>query len=246
MGAVQHPLAGPALEALVVGERDRVGRLVRVRELILVAQDALFLSVAVVTGLASAGVTKTAVVVAGLAGAVAGSLSEAAESLLAARAADELYNTEVASELVEIGARRDVEIDELAILLRREGLAADAAAGAAAHIATSPRALARAKIEKELGLAHRAGPAPRGDSIGGGLAYFAAALTPLWPFLVWRTSVALVMSLATAAAVVAVLVVAKARVVHVPPARNAAEAALCAIAAGAGYLIGWLGQAWSG
>src|SRR3546814_6429622 len=76
LGAVQHPLGGPALVTLVVTERHRVARLARVRELVLVAQDALFLSLAVVTGLASADVTKTAIIVAGLAGAVAGALSE--------------------------------------------------------------------------------------------------------------------------------------------------------------------------
>src|SRR3546814_5281359 len=92
LGAVQHPLGGPALVTLVVTERHRVARLARVRELVLVAQDALFLSLAVVTGLASADVTKTAIIVAGLAGAVAGALSEATEARLAARAADELYD----------------------------------------------------------------------------------------------------------------------------------------------------------
>lgn len=242
----QHPLAGPALKAVVVAERDRVARLGRVRELVLVGQDALFLSVAVVTGLASANVAKTAIVVAGLSEVVAGGLSETTEARLAARAAGELYDREVAKELAEIGARRRVEVDELAILFEAEGVAVDDAAGAASRIATSPRSLARTKVEKELGLTHREQSAPRRDSLVGGLAYALAALIPVWPYFVWDLSVALVVSLLSAGVTVAVLAVVKARVASVGLARNGAEAALCAAAAGAGYLVGWLGEVWIG
>lgn len=244
VGAVQHPLGGSALEALVVAERDRVGRLARVRELILVGQDGLFLSLAVVTGLASANVAKTAIIVAGLAEAVAGGLSEATEARLAARAAADLYDAEVAKELAEIDARARVEVDELSILLHEEGLTRQDAAAVAARIATSPRSLAKTKVEKELGLVHGERPTLRRDSLVGGLVYAVAALVPLWPYLVWSLSVALVVSLASAGVVVAALAFVKARVAHVSRARNATEAALCGAAAAAGYLVGWLGEAW--
>lgn len=246
VGAVQHPLGGPALSTLVVTERHRVARLARVRELVLVAQDALFLSLAVVTGLASADVTKTAIIVAGLAGAVAGGLSEATEARLAARAADELYDAEVAKELDEIGARPSVEVDELSILLQEEGIAASDAAAAASRIATSPRALTKTKVEKELGLAHREHPAPRRDSLVGGATYALAAVVALWPYVLWNVSVALVVSLVSAGVAVATLAAVKARVLRVRFGRNGAEAALCAAAAGAGYLVGWLGEVWVG
>ncbi len=237
---------GAALEALVVAERDRVARLARFRELVLVAQDALFLSLAVVTGLASADVTKTAIIVAGLAGAVAGGLAEATEARLAARAGDELYDTEVAKELAEIAARHSVEVDELSILFEQEGVAPGDAAAAATRIATSPRSLARTKVEKELGLVHRERRTPRRDSLVGGLVYVLFALVPLWPYLLWELSVALTVSLAAAGVVVLALAVIKARVARVGLARNAAEAALCAVAAAAGYLVGWLGEVWVG
>ena len=235
-----------ALEALVVAERDRVARVARARELVLVAQDALFLSLAVVTGLASADVTKTAIVVAGLAGAVVGGLSEATESRLAARAGDELYDTEVAKELAEIAARQSVEVDELSILLENEGVSPCHATAAATRIATSPRSLAKTKVEKELGLTHREYPAPRRASLVGGLIYALLALVPLWPYLLWDLSVALVVSLTAAGVAVVALAVIKARVAHVSLTRNGAEAAMCAAAATAGYLVGWLGEAWVG
>lgn len=199
-----------------------------------------------VTGLASADVTKTAIVVAGLAGAVVGGLSEATESRLAARAGDELYDTEVAKELAEIAARPSVEVDELSILLENEGVSPCDATAAATRIATSPRSLAKTKVEKELGLTHREYPAPRRASLVGGLIYALLALVPLWPYLLWDLSVALVVSLTAAGVAVVALAVIKARVAHVSLTRNAAEAAMCAAAATAGYLVGWLGEAWVG
>jgi VIT1/CCC1 family predicted Fe2+/Mn2+ transporter len=246
VGETQPAPERPALEALVVAERDRVARVARVRELALVAQDALFLSVAVVTGLASADVTKTAIVVAGLAGAVAGGLSQATEARLAARAGDELYDTEVAKELAEIAASQLVEVDELSILLEDEGLSSGAAAAAATRIASSPHSLAKTKVEKELGLTYREDPAPRRASLVGGLIYALLALVPLWPYLLWDPSVALAVSLTAAGVAVVALAVIKARVAHVSLARNAAEAAMCAAAATAGYVVGWLGEAWVG
>lgn len=74
--------------------------------------------------------------------------------------------------------------------------------------------------------------------------YAVAALVPLSPYLVWSLSVALVVSLASAGVVVAALGFVKARVAHVSRVRNATEAALCGAAAAAGYLVGWLGEAW--
>lgn len=55
---------------------------------------------------------------------------------------------------------------------------------------------------------------------------------------------ALVVSLASAGVVVAALAFVKARAAHISSVRNANEAALCGAAAAAGYLVGWLGEAW--
>src|SRR3546814_15353826 len=77
-------------------------------------------------------------------------------------------------------------------------MAPNDAAAAASLIATSPRALARTKVEKELGLAHREHPAPRRDSLVGGVIYALAAVVALWPYILWNVPVALVVSLVSA------------------------------------------------
>jgi VIT1/CCC1 family predicted Fe2+/Mn2+ transporter len=134
---VSAAVSGPHRQD-AIAERDRVGRLARARELILGVQDGLHLPLAVVTGLASANVAKTALVVAGTAEAAAGAIAKATEAFLAARAEDELYDVEVAKELGEVDAQRGVEVEELAALLHDEGVPEAAARASATAIATSP------------------------------------------------------------------------------------------------------------
>src|SRR3546814_14252864 len=104
-------------------------------------------------------------------------------------------------------------------------MAPNDAAAAASLIATSPRALARTKVEKELGLAHREHPAPRRDSLVGGVIYALAAVVALWPYILWNVPVALVVSLVSAGVAVATLAAVRALVLRVPFRRNGAEAA---------------------
>ena len=53
-GRGSHPTGGDALRDLVLGERERISRRSRVRELVLGFQDGLLVPLAVVTGLAGA------------------------------------------------------------------------------------------------------------------------------------------------------------------------------------------------
>src|SRR3546814_19850235 len=105
-------------------------------------------------------------------------------------------------------------------------MAPNDAAAAASLIATSPRALARTKVEKELGLAHREHPAPRRDSLVGGVIYALAAVVALWPYILWNVPVALVVSLVSAGVAVATLADVRARVLRVPFRRNGVDSAL--------------------
>jgi VIT1/CCC1 family predicted Fe2+/Mn2+ transporter len=200
---VSAAVSGPHRQD-AIAERDRVGRLARARELILGVQDGLHLPLAVVTGLASANVAKTALVVAGTAEAAAGAIAKATEAFLAARAEDELYDVEVAKELGEVDAQRGVEVEELAALLHDEGVPEAAARASATAIATSPdegREGARSPLP-------RAPIGPR-DSVIIGVTYGLAALVPLWPYLVWDLSTAMAMSFVSAAVALVALAFAK-------------------------------------
>jgi hypothetical protein len=105
-----------------LGEQARIGRLSRIREFVLGAQDGLLVPLGVVTGMAAAQLARSLIIVAGLAEAVAGAISMGGGSYLASQAEEQLYATEIASEGKEIDEFPERETAELAIVLEREGL----------------------------------------------------------------------------------------------------------------------------
>jgi len=85
-------------------------------------QDGLLVPLAVVTGLAGADVASSTVLVGGLAEAAAGALAMGTGAFLASQAENQLFRTEIADEEAELDDHPEIEREELAILLREEGL----------------------------------------------------------------------------------------------------------------------------
>src|SRR5579884_1190687 len=94
-------------------ERARVERVSRIREVVLGIQDGLLVPLGVVTGMAAANPGRTAILVAGLAEAVAGSIAMGAGSYLASEAEEAFYRAEIADERREIVEFPDRERAEL-------------------------------------------------------------------------------------------------------------------------------------
>jgi len=236
-----HPTTGESLRQRVLAERERIGRLSRIRELVLGFQDGLLVPLAVVTGLAGANVAAATVLVGGLAEAVAGAVAMGTGAFLASEAENQLFRTEIADEQAELEDHPEVELEELEILLREDGLSqADARAGAKL-IARSPRAMIKTKVEKELGLAYEEHATALGDATIVGLAYAAAAAIPLWPYFVWGVSTALPISLAVTAVALFALGVVKGRVARLALMRSGLQVLLIGGASATiGYLIGSL------
>ncbi|HET7572853.1 MAG TPA: VIT1/CCC1 transporter family protein, partial [Gaiellaceae bacterium] len=143
-----HPIGGEALRARVLGERGRIARLSRIRELVLGFQDGLLVPLAVVTGLAGANVASSTVVVGGLAEAAAGALAMGTGAFLASQAENQLFAGEIADEELELADHPEVERLELERLFREEGLDEESARRASELIARSDHALIKTKAEK--------------------------------------------------------------------------------------------------
>ncbi len=178
----------------VEGERARVERVSRIREVVLGAQDGLLVPLGVVTGMAAANPGRTAILVAGFAEAVAGSIAMAAGSYLASEAEEAFYRAEIEDERREVEEYPDRERAELALALELEGLSPAEANRVATGLATNPNVFLRTKVEKELGLSPEAGGAALGDGIVVGLSYLLAAIVPLWPYVAFGRITALVVS----------------------------------------------------
>jgi VIT1/CCC1 family predicted Fe2+/Mn2+ transporter len=230
------------IEEHALGEAARIERLSRVREFVLGAQDGLLVPLGVVTGMAAANPGRSAILVAGLAEAVAGSIAMGGGSYLASEAEEALYASEIASEGQEVSDEPEREVAELALVLEDEGLPEDAARRVAEGLAANPNVFLRTKVQKELGLSPDAGGAARGDALVVGLTYLGAAVIPLWPYAVLPLiAPALVVSLACTLVALFALGIAKGSVAHQPRGRSGAQVLLIGSAsAGVGFAIGHL------
>lgn len=241
-GVSDHPTGGEALRQDVLGERDRIARLSRIRELVLGGQDGLLVPLGVVTGLAGASVGSTAIIVGGVAEAAAGALAMGTGVWLSSRAENQLFRTEIANEEAELADHPEIERKELEILLREEGLGEDDAHVAAERIVRSPLAFAKTMVEKELGLSYGEVETALGDAAVVGASYAVAALIPLWPYFLWGSGLALPFSLGATGIALFALGVLKGRVVRLALLRSGLEVLLIGgLSAGVGYLIGSLG-----
>ena len=120
-------------------EAARIDRLSRVREFVLGAQDGLLVPLGVVTGHGRREPGRSAILVAGIAEAVAGCIAMGGGSYLASEAEEGLYAAEIADEGREIDEEPEREIAELALVLEDEGLPREAAERVAHGLAANPQ-----------------------------------------------------------------------------------------------------------
>jgi VIT1/CCC1 family predicted Fe2+/Mn2+ transporter len=230
-----------------LGEAARIGRLSRIREFVLGAQDGLLVPLGVVTGMAAAHPARSLIIVAGLAEAVAGAISMGGGSYLASQAEEQLYASEIAAEGREIDEFPERETEELAIVLEREGLSRKQAESVARGLASNPNVFLRTKVEKELGLSPDAGGAALGDALVVGATYLGAAIVPLWPYFLFSLNVALGISLSCTLLALFSVGVAKGQITRLSLLRSGLQVMIVgSISAGVGFAIGHLVTALSG
>ena len=233
---------GEELRERVLGERGRIARLSRIRELVLGFQDGLLVPLGVVTGLAGAAAGATAIIVGGLAEAAAGALAMGTGAYLSSQAENQLFRSEIAAEEAEHVADPQTEFEEMVLLLQDDGLSEADARVASERLATSQQAFFTTMVEKELGLPGGNSETERGDAAVVGGSYAVAALIPLWPYFFFPMDVALPISLLCTGLALFALGVLKGRVAHMALIRSGLQVLVIGGASAAiGYLIGSLG-----
>jgi VIT1/CCC1 family predicted Fe2+/Mn2+ transporter len=224
-----------------LGEAARIGRLSRIREFVLGAQDGLLVPLGVVTGMAAANPARSLIIVAGLAEAFAGAISMAGGSYLASEAEEKLYLSEIAAERREIEEFPERETAELAIVLEREGLPPEQAQTVARELASNPNVFLRTKVEKELGLSVDTPRAALGDGFVVGATYLVAAIVPLWPYFFFTLTLALAVSLVSTLLALFAVGIAKGRVTRLSLLRSGLQVMIIgSLSAGVGFAIGYL------
>ena len=132
-------LNGPAIARLEGRHRASAGNALRAA--VLGVNDGLVSNFGLVMGVAGAGAGPRAVLVAGLAGLLAGALSMALGEWLSVQSARELFGRQIAIEREELAAAPDEEEDELALIYQSRGMPEEEAKLMARQVIRSDGAL---------------------------------------------------------------------------------------------------------
>jgi rubrerythrin/VIT1/CCC1 family predicted Fe2+/Mn2+ transporter len=213
-------------------EPARIERRASIREVVFGAQDGLVSTFAVVAGLVAAGVGNLVVLLGGAVSAVGGVLSMSIGTYLSSRAQRQLYETELARERDEIRDHPGEEVAELIAALQGRGMARADAAEVARRIARHPEVLLSTLAVFELGLAPQRLGQPVRDAFVMAVAFGAASVVPLVPFLFAEALPALAIAAVLTLGALFGVGILKARVAGVSPLRSGLEVAVLAAASG--------------
>jgi len=227
------------LKQHLADERKEAEWLGEIREALFGMQDGLVSTLAVVSTVGAASGDRFAVLVAGIASALAGVFSMAAGEYMSSKSQREIYVAQIENEREEVRDRPAEAEAEVAYMLEAEGLSEAAARRVAAELAREPTVLLKTMVEKELGLVIEEGPgAMQGAPVMGG-AFGLASLVPILPYLFVPIASAPIASIVLCGVVVFGIGVVKSRWTRREPIRSGLEVvALAAFAGIAGYLFG--------
>ncbi|HIM81149.1 MAG TPA: hypothetical protein EYM54_13730 [Dehalococcoidia bacterium] len=219
-------------------ERWRVASLGRIREVVFGAQDGILSTVALVTSVAVALDSQTAVLVAGLA-AAAGTISMATGAYLGSRAEQDVQRAEIAREAQEIEEKPAEELAELVVIYQREGRSFEEARRMADEIAEDKELWLRTLVEKELGISPDETSNPMKDAAAMGLSFLLAASVPIIPHILLTGTAAISVSVAGALVALFVLGSLKGRLVQKSPILQGLEIlGIGAVSAAIGFALG--------
>ena len=178
MTMVPHP--GPT-----DGEQPIGGRSGALRAAIFGVNDGLVSNLSLIFGVAGAGLDNESVIVAGVAGLLAGAFSMASGEYISVRVQREVYERLIHLEAHEIGTQPDEERDELAELYARKGIPRDVAETIATELMKDPEIALQTHAREELGLDPGEGLGSPLAAAGSSFVAFAfGAFVPLLPFLI--------------------------------------------------------------
>jgi VIT1/CCC1 family predicted Fe2+/Mn2+ transporter len=144
--------------------------------------DGLLSNTSLIMGFAGANTEGKFVLLAGIAGLLAGAFSMGVGEYVSMRAQKELFERQIELERGELEAAPDEEQQELALIYQAKGLPKDEAESMAARLMENPQIALETLVREELGLDPGELGSPWGASVGSFLAFAVGALIPVIPF----------------------------------------------------------------
>jgi predicted membrane protein (TIGR00267 family) len=136
-----------------------------------------------------------AVVVAGMAGLIADALSMGSSGYLASKSEREVYEYEISMEKTEVELMPEIERDELAVIYEAKGMDRQSAHNLATQVMADPAQMLKEQVQEELKIGEM-NMSPLREGWLTGLATAFGAAIPVFPFLVWHGTTAIVVSFA--------------------------------------------------
>src|SRR3989440_6222912 len=122
------------------------------------------------------------VLISGLAGMLASSLSMGAGAYLAAKSEAEVYEAEIARVKREVEENPEEEIEEMSLFYQLQGFNADESQKMAERLAEQPDQMVAAMAQSELGLSEHRFPSPWKSSASAAISTAVGAFIPIIPF----------------------------------------------------------------
>jgi VIT1/CCC1 family predicted Fe2+/Mn2+ transporter len=188
-------LAGPALARLEGRHRGATGNALRAA--VLGANDGLVSNLSLVMGVAGAAAAERTILLAGLAGLVAGACSMAMGEWLSVASSRELYEKQIATEAAELVQSPEEEMEELALIYQAKGLNETEARALARRLLSQKDVALDTLVREELGIDPRQLGGSAWAAAGTSFSLFAlGAIFPVAPFFFLTGSAAVIASLA--------------------------------------------------
>src|SRR5205807_8850576 len=163
--------------------RHRAGAGGALRAGVFGVNDGLLSNLLLIVGVAGGTQNKRFVILAGVAGLVAGAFSMASGEWISVRSQRELYEREIEIEREEIAAFPEEELGELALIYRAKGLDAPEAEALATQIMKKPASALDTMAREELGLDPGELASPWVAAGSSFIAFAPGAVLPVIPFL---------------------------------------------------------------
>ena len=163
--------------ARIHAERHRTAHIGWLRAAVLGANDGLISTASLVVGVAASGTARSAVLIAGVAGLVAGAMSMAAGEYVSVSSQADTENADLDRERGELAAGPEAEHDELAGVYVKRGLTAELASQVADQLMARDALGAHAR--DELGISDATMARPLQAALASAITFAAGALLPV-------------------------------------------------------------------
>jgi VIT1/CCC1 family predicted Fe2+/Mn2+ transporter/rubrerythrin len=183
-----NAMAGPpsprtALDAILKRERWHGRGGSWVADAIYGANDGLGAVFGIVSGVAGATSNQQHfILVAGLAGTLASTLSMGAGAYLAAKSEAEVYEAEISRERAEVEENPEEEIEEMSLFYQLQGFTPEESQKMAERLAQQPEQFVQAMAQSELGLSEHRFPNQWTAALSAGISTAIGAFIPIIPF----------------------------------------------------------------